>query len=298
MIKQVYSRRLKRKVYRLDARPTHGKRFRRFFLRRSDAEAVAYKMKHDAIMKRFGLPTTVDRPLLSDLAKRFADDIRNPREQTRAGRVLSDFCELLTTSACVDEVTKADGKRYVDKRMKDGLKPQSVDRELNIIVAMFNKSDTYFRQLEQWRPPRMPRPRIIDGRRERTWSGHEIKVILRELFAPKREDEQAQSVIARYQVGRKVQFSLLNGLRHSEMNLIPKTGINWEARQVRIRQGKRASTESSDHLGLLQWRFFASFAMQRRQIWSSHVEATSSPSFTGSSEKLANAPAFHTAAAL
>lgn len=51
-------------------------------------------------------------------------------------------------------------------------------------------------------------------------------------------NEKVQAAIARYRVGRKVQFSLLNGLRHSEMNLIPKSGIDWEAHQVRIRQGK------------------------------------------------------------
>lgn len=249
MIKQVYSRRLKRKVYRLDVRPAHGKRFRKFFLRRSDAEAVAYKLKHDAIMRPFGLPTLQDRPLLCDLAKRFTGDIGNPREHTRAARVLSEFCKLLTPNTCVDEVKRADGKRYIDKRLMDGLKPQTVDRELNIIVAMLNKGDTYFQQLDQWRPPRLPRPKIIGGRRERVWSEHEIKVILGELFAPKTEDELIQSATARYHVGRKVQFSLLNGLRHSEMNLIPKTAINWEACQVRIRQGKTGSYKVIGPLG-------------------------------------------------
>jgi hypothetical protein len=112
---------------------------------------------------------------------------------------------------------------------------------------MFNKGDTYFEQLAQWRPPRMPRPKIIDGRRERTWSEHEIKVILGELFAPKRDDEQA--AIARYRIGRKVQFSLLNGLRHSEMNLIPNTGIDWAARQVRIRQAKTGNYKMIGPLG-------------------------------------------------
>jgi integrase len=114
---------------------------------------------------------------------------------------------------------------------------------------MFNQAENYFPALEQWRPPRIPRPKIIDGRRERTWSEHEIKVVLGELFAPKRDDEQVQSAIARYRVGRKVQFCLLNGVRHSEMNLIPKTGINWEARQVRIRQGKTGNYKIIGPLG-------------------------------------------------
>lgn len=42
----------------------------------------------------------------------------------------------------------------------------------------------------------------------------------------------------------EVQFRLLNGLRHSEMNLIPKSGFDWEARQVRIRQGKAGNSKS------------------------------------------------------
>jgi integrase len=249
MIKQVYSRRLKRKVFRLDATPANGKRFRKFFLRRSDAEAVAYKLKHDGITRRFGLPVTSERPLLSDLANKYIDDIANSRERTRARRVLTTFCELLFDGLCVDEVTKADCKKYIDKRAGAGLKPQSIDRELNIIVAMFNQSGNYFPALEQWRPPRMPRPKILEGRRERVWSEDEIKAVLNELFAPKREDEQVQAAFARYRVGRKVQFCLLNGVRHSEMNLLPKTGINWKARTVRIRQGKTGNYKVIGPLG-------------------------------------------------
>ena len=144
MIKQVYSQRLKRNVYRLDTRLSNGIRFRKFFLKRSDAEAVAYKIKHDASTRRFGLSITLDRPILSELARRYADDIQNSRERTRAKRVLADFCKLLVPDLCVDEVTKADCKKYIDKRKHDGLKPQSIDRELNIIVAMFNQAENYF----------------------------------------------------------------------------------------------------------------------------------------------------------
>src|SRR5713226_10004096 len=198
MIKQVYSRRFKKNVYRLDTRLTHGIRFRRFFLRRCDAEAVAYKIKHDATTRRFGLSVALDRPLLSELAKRYSDDIQNSRERTRAKRVLADFCGLLALGLCVDEVTKADCKRYIEKRIRDGLKPQSIDRELNIIVAMFNQAENYFPALEQWRPPRIPRPKIIDGRRERVWAEDEIESVLGELFAPKQDGEQVQAAIARY----------------------------------------------------------------------------------------------------
>ena len=207
-------------------------------MKRSDAQAVAYKFSYDEIMKPFGLPTILERPLLSDLCNRFVADIANTREQTRTKRVLAEFRSLLMPMVFVDELNKADGKKYIDKRIQDGVKPQTIDRELNIIVAMFNRADNYFSPLEQWHPPRIPRPKICDGRRERTWSRHEIKAILGELQAPRRQDEDIRSATARYRVGLKVRFCLLNGLRHSEMNLIPKTSIDWDARQVRIRQGK------------------------------------------------------------
>src|SRR5262249_4867395 len=105
--------------------------------------------------------------------------------------------------------------------------------------------------LEQWRPPRVPRPKILNGRRERVWAENEIEAILGELFAPKREGERRPSADARYRVGRKVQFCLLNGLRHSEMNLIAKTSLAQP-----------------------QLRYFVSSMINLEPTWSSHVPAT------------------------
>lgn len=235
MIKTVYSHRLQRKVYRLDTR-VGSKRIVRIFLQKADAEQVEYKTKHDANRRRYGLTITEKRPLLSELVERRLADIKNKHERTRAKRVFADLQAIAGPETFVDEVTKATIKKYVDKREYDGLRPQSIDRELNILCAMFNSADDYFHQLEQWRPPKMPRPKIVDGRRERVWSADEITKILGDLFAPKQEGEQAQAADARYRVGRKVQFCLLNGLRHGEMLKIPKVGIDWDRKQASVRQ--------------------------------------------------------------
>ncbi len=162
MIKLMFSRRHKRKVYRLDA-TVNGKRFRRFFLKKSDAEAVAYKIKHDAIARRYGMPVLAERPLLWDLIEKRLAAITNPREHTRATRVLNALSALLPNQ-CVDEITKADIQKYVELRQRDNLKAQSINRELNIINSMLTQTDIYYPQLEQWRPPRMPRPKVIGGR--------------------------------------------------------------------------------------------------------------------------------------
>jgi integrase len=248
MIKTMFSRRHRQKVYRLDA-TVNGKRFRRFFLKKSEAEAVAYKIKHDAIARRYGLPVAAERPFLSDLIVKRLTAIANPNERTRATRVLNGLADVLPAGICVDEVTKAGIQLYVEKRQRDGVKAQSIDRELNIIAATLNSVDFYYPQLEQWRPPRMPRPKVFGGRRERIWSQHEIKAVLGELYAGRRNDEQEQSVIGRVRVGRRVQFCLLNGVRTGEMAKIRKRDIDWQARKVRIEQGKTGNVKTIGPLG-------------------------------------------------
>lgn len=248
MIKALFSKRHKRTVYRLDA-VENGQRFRRFFFKKSEAEAVAYKIKHDAVSKRYGLPTTADRPLLSDLVEKRLAGIANQNEHTRATRVLNGLIALLPQGYCVDEVTKADVQKYVDKRRRDGLKGQSVNRELNIIRATLQQADLYYQELEQWRPPRMPKQKVLDGRRERVWKPNEIVSILSKLYEPKREGEQISAALARYRVGRKVEFCLMNGVRHTEMQRIRPTDIDWNDRTIQVKQGKTGKVKTIGPVG-------------------------------------------------
>lgn len=242
MITPYWSKRYGKRRYRLDITLRSGQRVRHSFDKKSDAEAVAYKYRHDDVARRYGLLLTTERPFLSDLViKRLT--AYSGAEKTRAKRVLIGLSDLLPQGICVDEVSKAAIQKYVEKRFNDDLKAQSIDRELNIIAAMFNSVDLYFPQLEQWRPPKMPRPKIIGGRRERIWSDHEIKSVLGELYAPRREGEQMQSAEARHRVGKIVQFCLATGLRTGEMAKIRKGDINWQARKLRIEQGKTGNVK-------------------------------------------------------
>lgn len=237
MIKLMFSKRHKRKVYRLDA-TVNGKRFRKFFFRRSDAEAVAYKIKHDEVARRYGLPVMAERPFLSDLVEKRLNSLDGQPEHPRATRILNALLAVLPTGYCVDELTKADLQKYVDKRRIDELKPQSINRELNTINAMMNQIDIYYPQLEQWRPPKMPKQKVTGGRRERVWEPDEIQKVIIQLFRPLMDKEQPQAAFARYRVGQKLKFCLMSGVRHGEMAAIRKTDINWQSRTVRIKQSK------------------------------------------------------------
>jgi|ERR1051326_5729500 integrase len=242
MITAYFSIRYKRRRYLLDITLRNGQRIRHSFDKKSDAEAVAYKYKHDDVARRYGLPTTLERPFLSDLIEKRLARLTGA-EKTRAKRVLDGLSSLLPQGICVDEVSKSSIQKYVEKRFNDGLKAQSIDRELNIIAATFNSVDLYFPDLEQWRPPRMPRPKIMGGRRERIWSEHEIKSVLGELYKPRSDGEQQQTVDARHRVGRVVQFSLLTGLRTGEIANLRKRDVNWQSRKLRIEQGKTGNVK-------------------------------------------------------
>lgn len=237
MIKVMFSKRHKCKVYRLDAK-VNGKRFRKFFFKKSEAEAVAYKIKHDEVARRYGLPVMSERPFLSELITKRLASIASPNEHTRAVRVLNDLLRLLPSSYCVDELTKADIQKYVDKRRMDKLQPQSINRELHIVNSMLTEIDIHYPQLEQWRPPKMPLQKETTGRRERLWEANEINAVLAALFAPKRPGEQSQAVAARFRVAQRFRFLLLSGIRHGELAALRGADINWSAKTIRIKQGK------------------------------------------------------------
>lgn len=242
MITPYFSVRYKKTRYRLDLTLRSGARLRQSFDKKSDAQRVELKLRADDLSRRYGLPATEDRPFLSDLIEKRLTAYSGA-ELTRATRVLNGFASLLPAGMCVDEVNKAAIQKYVERRFDDGLKAQSIDRELNTIAAMFNSVDLYFPSLEQWRPPRMPRPKILGGRRDRVWTDHEIKSVLGELYSPRRDGEQKQSWANRVRVGRRVQFCLLNGVRTGEMAKIRKQDVDWRGRKVRIYQGKTGNVK-------------------------------------------------------
>jgi hypothetical protein len=102
----------------------------------------------------------------------------------------------------------------------------------------------------------VPQPRLDYLRK-----GNMINLILGDFFAPQCEGELTQAAIARYQGWpESSNFSLLNGLRHSEMKSDTEDWINWDARQVRVSQGKTGNYKVIGPLGQPQCEFFASFS--------------------------------------
>lgn len=217
MIRQRYSPKHQKKVWEVDIR-VNKRRIRATLLTKADAESVAYKLQHDASLKKFGIRTVGQSPALSDLFKRRCAVIDNRREQTRARRVLSYLEDLLPHGIAVDQVTTSDLQLFVERRKRDGLSDESVRREMNIISAALHQARTFYPQMEQWLTPKIPRPKDRNMRRERYIDRDERKRIIEYLMAPQMEDEDPQAVPARHRTGLIFRFALASAMRHGEID--------------------------------------------------------------------------------
>jgi integrase len=178
--------------------------------------------------------------VLKLIEKRLAS-IENPREQVRATRVLQDLVKIFAEdreppapNIRVDQVTTADILLYVNKRRKDGLLAQSINRELNIIAATLNAAQTFYPQLAQWITPKMPRPKASKARRERIYTKAEKTSLLGYLLAPRKDGEQYQAYKARRRVGLQYQFAFLTGMRHGELDNVRKEHVDFEAKSMKV----------------------------------------------------------------
>jgi integrase len=246
-IKRFYSKREK-KHWKYDAKKhqywswgydiylADGRRKREHgFMTESDAVAAVGKIRKDEKDRAYGYVSVSDVPLVTDLVERRKESITDPREKSRSTRILGDLLSVLDPSLKVTELKTAHVELFVKKRLADGLKPQSVDRELNSVAACLNSVKRLYPQLDQWVHPEIPRPKAPKGRRERLITGEEKKTLHAYLLAPRRFDERSRNVAeARRRVGLKLQFALLSGMRHGEMNKLKKEHIDWDGMRLKV----------------------------------------------------------------
>lgn len=188
------------------------------FQTRGDAEAAVGRIRQLEKEGKYGFITSGSAPTLEELIEKRLASIRNPRERVRSTRILGDLASVLPNKMKVTDLKSAHLQLFVERRLTDGIKPQSVNREMNSIVACLNAARLLFASLDQWIPPRAPRPKAPKGRRERVITADEMERLLGHLLAPRQEGEREAAARSRRDVGLIVRMALLTGLRHGEIN--------------------------------------------------------------------------------
>ncbi len=253
-------------VWEIDIRVSQGpgkrpKRIRsREFRSRDEAEkaVVAIRQAHRA--RKYGFQPRRERPRLQELIARRLPTLGSKSERTRARRVLYRWLQLLdpavrlnaaqepvagyVSPVTVEEVTTPRIRRYVETRRADGIADSSVNRELNTIAATLHAAAEFFPELEQWRPPKIPRLKVSSSRREMVITDEQYQALVNCLLRPadsrdgRRAQDQRNAYQARVRVAHVLQFAMLTGARHSEINRVQWRDIDWAGNRVLIYQRK------------------------------------------------------------
>jgi len=247
MIKKFYSNR-NRAGWRYDAklgkfyswgfdiRLADGRRKREpGFVNKAAAELAAARIRLTEKEIRYGFFLAPEQvPTIGEVFQKRLEHITNRRERTRANRVLATLCAELPPDLSVTELVSSHVQKFVDKRKRDGLSPESINRELNIISSALHAAASDFAQLANWVVPKVPRPRQSKRRRERVITAEEITSVLRWLYAPKRKSETQRDVQKRRNVGHVFRVALLTGARKGELCRLRWDHVDWGARVVQI----------------------------------------------------------------
>ena len=218
-----------------DIRLADGRRKREpGFLNKADAESAVPRVRLLEKEVRYGFVAPTESPTLDELREKKLELTADRREYIRAKRVLQTFCALLPDVKRATALQTSHLQKYVDHRRKDGLSPQSINRELNIISAMFHIAVLHFNALANWTIPKMPRPRHPKRRRERVINAEEVTKVLTWLYAPQRKDETTYHARNRRNVGHVFRFALLSGARKGELCKLRWDYVDWHALIVQV----------------------------------------------------------------
>lgn len=221
--------------------PLTGRKTRRVriyeFDSRTDAETAASLLLLADRQAKFGLAPAADRPLLRELVEAKLARIERRSELVRARRVFTAWLEVLPADIRVDEIKTASISRYLERRQAEGLSPASINREVNIIAAALHAAGEHFPELEQWRPPKIPRLKAA-SRRERIITDAEAALLLEYLQRPLALGEAEYQRAARLRVAHVFEFALATGARHGEISALRWTDIDWDRRRITIFQSK------------------------------------------------------------
>jgi integrase len=213
----------------------------RGFATKGAAEAAVIRLKEQEKNDRHGIINPNKVPYLIELFQKRLDTIEDHRERVRAKRIFKYFLDLLPKGLKVTELRTAHLQLFVETRQKDNtvrtktsITNQTINRELVPIVASLKSAWKFFPVLDDYRPPRIPRPRIDKGRKERVISATEQDRIFEYLFADRREGEDRRMFENRRRTGQFLMLCLLTLSRPGEIAALKRTHIDLDAGVVEI----------------------------------------------------------------
>lgn len=216
-------------TYEIDYRDpdTGERRRRRGFVTEEEAKEFQRGLATSHELRRLGLVRgSVDLPELRDVLAARLGDLAIRRERVRSARVYRVFAGMFPDGFTVAHLRTRHFKEYAELRLSQGVKPETVNRELTAVRGALKAARVTFPALEDWEAPKgwwcAPAERV---KRQRVIGEDEERKVLGWLREPRREGELEKAHLARKRTALIVGFALLTGLRHGEIVGVRKADV-------------------------------------------------------------------------
>jgi integrase len=168
---------------------------------------------------------------LEKLFDRHREQIQKDHQKNLAKRVFRTFLKLLPEGIKVTELRRAHFQKYIDHRLaqtgvqsKDKIKPQTVNREMNIVGAALSNAPLYFAELEDYRKPQIPKAKVKQTGRDRLVNVEtELKTICESLRRPRTGKQTGTHHFHRISLADFLEFNYETGLRRKEITALKKS---------------------------------------------------------------------------
>jgi hypothetical protein len=219
--------------YRIDVY-VGGKRLRdRRFPTQRKAEDFINELKDKQKHARRGIKyhaRTASDVKLKDLIDVRLAEIAERKKKALLTRVLNYFLAIVGETARVTDITHQHLKDFNRKRLSEKTRGRdtpvaesTVDREMTEISSLLQTAGNYFEELESYEPPKIPRLKLPDIRRERTIADEEREALVNYFARPRGKFESDRQYFDRLTIGHSFEFAGLTSSRRKEVVRLKKT---------------------------------------------------------------------------
>lgn len=231
--------------YRIDVWVNNVRYRNKRFPTRDAAEKYIDTLKLKNIYAKKGIKYNepLKIPRVSEVFEKRLDKIENKADKVRARRVFQTFEKVIESDLKITDVGTLHFRKFNAKRIEDRVKPETVNRELNVLGPVFNTASEIFPEvLEDYRPPRIPRLKVKrSSKRTRVITEREKNLICDYLRQPKNNLETQMEFENRTRIGRMFEIAWLLGLRFREIARLKKKDFNFQEKTLKVTRYKTNS---------------------------------------------------------
>lgn len=228
------------------------KRHRITFPSENEAKSAENRLRVKSENIRLGieLPSGTSNVTVRELFERRLSEITRRNDLNRAARVFSLFLDLNPEVRFVEDAKPAHFDAYVLAREGASRKvaASTINREMTHLITAFRRAPKLFRELAEYQPPRMDRPKFRKNPREGVISEKDLELIIASILNDRIPNERQARTLARPVIAAIFEIGWYLGLRLGEIRRLEKRDFSEDKRSLRVVRWKTGNVSQIDFL--------------------------------------------------